>query len=124
MSKNNEFKFENLEVWQDSMDWSTEIYSLLDQLPKKEQYGLADQLRRAASSVPLNIAEGSGKFSDKDFTRFLYNARGSLFETVTCLKLAANLNYLKKSEIRDSIKTAHKIHKKLEALIKYLKEND
>ena len=122
--KDKKFNFEKLEVWNNSMEWTKNIYSLMEKLPKKERYGLNDQLRRSSSSVPLNIAEGNGRYSNKDFTRFLYNARGSLFETITCLKLAVKLGYLKNSEIHDSIKEAHKIHQKLEGLIRYLKSKD
>ncbi len=69
--------YKELTVWQKSMDLVEEVYRLLKLLPREEQYALSDQLRRAAVSVPSNIAEGYGRHAAKDYLRFLNIARGS-----------------------------------------------
>lgn len=89
--------YEELEVWQVAMQLAEKAYVLQKQLPKEEVYGLGDQIRRAAVSVPSNIAEDFGRDSTADFIHFLYIARGSLFETRTQLELAKRLGYLQVS---------------------------
>jgi len=81
------YKFEKLKVWQLAMDLAVKIYSFTKKLPKEETYGLKDQLKRACTSIALNIAEGTGGESDKELVRYLYLAKKSLFETITGLKL-------------------------------------
>ena len=90
--------FRELKVWQKSMDLTIEIYSLVKSLPREELYGLSDQMRRAAVSVPSNIAEGEGRNSEKDFVRFLAQARGSLWELSAQLDICERLNYLDKQK--------------------------
>ena len=85
--------FRELKVWQKSMDLTIEVYSLVKSLPREELYGLSDQMRRAAVSVPSNIAEGEGRNSEKDFVRFLAQARGSLWELSAQLDICERLNY-------------------------------
>lgn len=82
------YKFEKLTVWKESLVLSKDAYRISRNLPAYEQYSLSDQLRRAAVSVLLNIAEGSGSESDREFIRYLYIARKSLFEVVALLKFA------------------------------------
>jgi four helix bundle protein len=77
-------KFEKLEVWQLAIEYADLCYSLAGQLPKHEEYNLASQLRQAAVSVALNIAEGSTGQSDAEQARFLGMALRSLIETVAC----------------------------------------
>jgi len=81
-------KYQQLIVWQKAMLLVSEIYRLTQGFPDNEKFGLTSQLRRAAVSVPSNIAEGSGRGSYKDFCRFLYQARGSLTEIETQLLIA------------------------------------
>ncbi|VBB46306.1 conserved hypothetical protein [uncultured Paludibacter sp.] len=76
------------------MDFVTEIYLLTNDYPKEEMFGLISQTRRAATSIPFNIAEGSAKSSDKDFARFLEMAIGSSMELETALIVAFNLKYI------------------------------
>lgn len=86
--------FKKLEIWKRSVDLVTEIYLLTQSYPREEIFGLTAQTRRAATSVPLNISEGSAKSSNKDFARFLEMAVGSSFELETALIVACNLEYL------------------------------
>ena len=86
-------KYQQLIVWQKAMLLVSEIYQLTQGFPENEKFGLTSQLRRAAVSVPSNIAEGSGRGSDKDFCRFLYQARGSLTEIETQLLIAQQLGF-------------------------------
>ena len=85
--------FEDLKVWQKGLRLVKDIYALTKDFPKDEMYGLTSQLRRAAVSIPVNIAEGKGRRSSKEFIQFLYTARGSAFELMTLLKIAADLGY-------------------------------
>lgn len=78
------------------MDLVTEIYRITQSSPKNEQYGLVSQLRRAAVSVPSNLAEGHGRNSRNEFHYFIGQARSSLAEVETQIEIAANLSYLRK----------------------------
>ena len=75
--------FKNLIVWQKAMELVRMVYQLSKAFPQDERYALTDQLKRAAVSIPSNIAEGNGRTSNKDYAHFLAIARGSLFETLT-----------------------------------------
>ena len=86
--------YRDLEVWKLSMDFVEAIYKALKTFPPEERYGICDQIRRAAVSVPSNIAEGFGRDTPKEFAHFLSIARGSLYETMTQLEIASRLGYL------------------------------
>ena len=86
--------YRELEIWRLSMDLAEDIYNVLKAFPREELYGLSDQLRRAAVSIPSNIAEGFGRDSNNDFAHFISIAKGSLFEVSTQLELASRLGYL------------------------------
>jgi four helix bundle protein len=94
------FKFEELTVYQKAIDFVNAIYTLTKKFPNDETFALTSQLRRAAVSISLNIAEGSAR-SKKDFGRFIDMARGSVFECVTILKIALRQNYLSQSEFNN-----------------------
>lgn len=88
------FRFENLKVWQAARHLNGQIYRVTRGFPHEEQFGLIPQLRRASISVSSNIAEGSGRNSDKDFAHFLEQAYGSLMEVASQLYLSFDLEYL------------------------------
>lgn len=88
----------DLIVWQKAMDLVVLVYKATELFPKHELYGLTNQIRRAASSVPANIAEGQGRRSKSEFRQFLGNARGLLLELDTHLELALRVNYLTASQ--------------------------
>ena len=86
--------YKDLVVWQKAMELVTAIYQATQAFPKEELYGLTSQLRRAAVSVPSNIAEGQGRLTRGEFRQFLGQAKGSLSELETQLLIAHNLGYL------------------------------
>jgi four helix bundle protein len=90
--------FENLEVWQIGRDLVTKVYTLTASLPESEAFGLIAQMKRAALSVPANIAEGFGRYHYMDKAKFYLNARGSLYELKSHLLIAEDLGYLKRSQ--------------------------
>jgi four helix bundle protein len=94
------FNFEKLDVYKKAIDFVSDIYSLTRTFPKDEMFGLANQLRRAAVSVPLNISEGSAR-SKRDFGRFIDMARGSIFECVTALRISLKQRYLDQNKFGD-----------------------
>ena len=89
------FNFEKLNVWQKAIDFADLIYKHTREFPTDERFGLTSQMRRAAVSVPSNIAEGHGRQSRPDYIRFLKTARGSLMELQTQSTLAIELGFLK-----------------------------
>jgi four helix bundle protein len=90
--------FENLEVWQLGRDLVTKVYTLTASLPESETFGLTAQTKRAALSVPANIAEGFGRYHYMDKAKFYLNARGSLYELKSHLLIAQDLGYLEGSQ--------------------------
>ncbi len=92
------FKFENLIIWQKSMEFGEEINSLAHKFPKTEMYNLSSQIRRAADLIALNISEGSIGQSNLEFKKFLSYSIRSLAEVVTCLYKAKNRTYISNEE--------------------------
>ena len=88
------FFHEELVVWQKAMELVRLVYQATRRFPVDERFALTDQLRRAVVSIPSNIAEGNGRGSNKDYAHFLSIARGSLYETMTQLRIAKDLGYL------------------------------
>jgi four helix bundle protein len=86
--------YRQLIVWQKAMDFVAEVYRVTRTFPKEEMYGVTSQLRRAAVSIPSNIAEGQGRQTTGEFRQFLGHARGSLLETETQILLSERLEYL------------------------------
>ena len=115
------FKFEKLEIWKLSVEYIDLIYEISNQLPKSEDYNLKSQIRRASTSIALNIAEGSTGQSNPEQSRFLSIALRSLYETVACLHLIKRHNYSKNSELLiQAYKQAETLACKIQAMRKYL----
>ena len=91
--------FKDLIVWQKAHALVLSIYKMTVNLPREELYGLTSQIRRAAVSIPANIAEGSGRKTTKDYVHFLYISKGSLLELETLLEVALVLGYIKDTSI-------------------------
>jgi four helix bundle protein len=90
--------FHNLKIYQRAIAYSVEIYRLRRKFPKDELYGMTGQIRRAAVSLAINIAEGSGNSSEKEFKRFLEIAQRSKYEVRACLEIASKLGYCNDGE--------------------------
>ncbi len=114
------FRFEGLDVWKRSVELAGKIYQITKLLPRTEQFGLIDQMRRAAVSISANIAEGSARDTEKDFAHFLNIARGSLFELVSHLEVALRLEYLKAEDVSKLKSEATEIAKMLSGLRKHI----
>jgi four helix bundle protein len=112
--------YKDLIVWQKSIAFSIEIYSVTKDFPSTELYGITNQLRRAASSVAANIAEGYGRESGKSYVQFLKTSRGSLYEVDTFLTIARGLNYLPEDKRVHLQEMTEELSKMLNSLIKKL----
>jgi four helix bundle protein len=97
------------------------VHAATERFPSEERYGLTNQLRRAAVSVPSNIAEGQARFSQKEFHHFLSQARGSLVEIETQLLIARELKYLQPSKAEDLLATTDELGRVLNGLIASIK---
>ena len=93
--------YKDLILWQKAIELATWIYGLTAQFPKEEIYGLVSQMRRAAVSVPSNIAEGQSRQHKTEFRQFLYIAKGSLSELETQLTIASNLGYVNEKDFQE-----------------------
>ncbi|MGB3480403.1 MAG: four helix bundle protein [bacterium] len=92
------FKYEDLEIWQLAIELIKAVYKLLEEFPKDEKYGLTSQGKRAVVSIALNIAEGSGRHTDRDFSVFISRSITSLQEIAGVLKIGIALNYITKDD--------------------------
>lgn len=91
--------FKELKVWQKAIEIATDIYLLTKTFPKEEQFGIVNQMRRAACSIAFNIAEGAGRNTEKEFNHFLGIAIGSSFETETQLIVSKNVGYISEEQL-------------------------
>lgn len=92
-------RFKHLEMWKQSRIFCTEIYAATASFPENEKFGLTNQLRRASVSIPSNIAEGSSRNSNKDFSSFLDIAVGSAYEIETQLLISSDLNFISEEKL-------------------------
>ena len=109
--------YRDLIVWQKAMVLARNSYARTVGLPKSEAYGLLAQIRRAAVSVPSNIAEGYGRLTDLQFRHFLGNARGSLYELRTQIELSADLGYLEQELVRQLMEQIAEVTRLLNGVI-------
>jgi four helix bundle protein len=96
-------QFEKLKIWQKAMDIAVHVYEISSFLPNDEKFNLIHQIKKCAVSIPSNIAEGSGRNSDKEFVQFLGIANGSTFELITQLILAKRLKLVNEDQIQPTI---------------------
>jgi len=115
--------FKNLVVWQKSMDLTCAIYDITKKLPPEERYSLSDQMRRAAVSIPSNIAEGQGRDSNNELYRFLHISHGSLKEPETQLLICDKLGYIDQSDFYRCMSLIVETGKLLGGLILKIKSN-
>jgi four helix bundle protein len=107
--------YRDLIIWQKSMKLTKDIYSIVNNFPKEEIYGLTSQVKRCAISIPSNIAEGRGRSSNKEFVRFLQISLGSLYELETQLELARELGFI--SDINKILSQCLELEKMINSMI-------
>jgi len=112
------FKFESLDVWKRSIDFADAMFSLADEIPQKYQFSLGEQLRRAALSIPTNIAEGGGRDSTKEKQYFFRIAKGSVYEVVSLMVMIGKRGFLDRDLYRKHYQEANEISAILTSLAK------
>ena len=118
------FSFEDLKVWQKAVDFAEVVIRAIDAFdaPRKH-YRLIEQLESAATSPAMNLAEGKGRFSKKEFVHFMYIARGSVFETITLLIIVHRMGWLSNDKLCEIKMMGEEITKMLNSLIKSVKNS-
>jgi four helix bundle protein len=114
--------YRDLVAWQKAVELVTEIYRLTHAFPKEEMFGLMSQMRRAAVSIPSNIAEGHGRLSRKEYIYFLGNARGSLAELETQIIIARNLGFLEEAVMNRVLDQAGELGRILNGLLASIRQ--
>jgi len=110
---------EKLEIWQDAMEKPKAVYELTRSWPREELYGLTSQARRAAVSIPANVAEGLGRGTPKEIARFAQIALGSLYELDTLLRLSASLGYSHEDNVQKARDGVTILAKRISSYISY-----
>ncbi len=119
--------FEDLEVWQKGKTLTLRIYEITAHFPKDEVYGITSQVKRAALSVPANVAEGFGRYHFLDKAKFYLNARGSLYELKSHLLIARELGFIRDGAADDSFELIDQLSLKINNLInatRKMRKND
>lgn len=116
--------YKKLDAWQHSMQLVKEVYSVTKSFPKEEQYALASQTKRAAVSVPCNIAEGIGRNYKKDTIQFLHIARGSLYELETLLNIAIMVEFVSEKTFNELSLLIDKCMQLINGLIRYYEKSN
>ena len=112
--------FKELNSWKEAKDFSILVYKVTSKFPSSQIYEISSQIKRAAVSIPSNIAEGAGRHTDKDFSRFIAIALGSSFELETQLIIANELDYIENQKFLELIQKLSKVQKMLVNFQKYL----
>ena len=124
MLKPGKFNFENLDVWQKAVEFAQKVLTLTDTINSHHKhFRIIEQLEAASTSVALNIAEGYGRYSKREFIQFLYVARGSLYETITLLIILNRYNCIEEKQILEFKILAEEIAKMLAGLINSIKRS-
>jgi len=110
------FTFERLEVWQRAIEFADTVYSLTKNFPRNERFGLTNQMRRAAVSISSNLAEGTSRFSNNDFARFIEIATDSVFEVVSQAFLGRRQGFLNEPNFQSIYASAEELGKMLSGL--------
>ena len=113
----------DLDLWKESVEFVSLVYEITSKFPKEERFGLVNQIRRAAVSIPSNIAEGAGRSHKNEFIQFLNISSGSISELETQLIISYNLKFLDKEQLEILINKITKIRNQIFGLIKSLKKN-
>ena len=116
--------FRKLNIWQKAKEIAVKIYYLTEKDVFKKDFSLKDQLRRAAISVPSNIAEGDERFTNKESIRYLYIANGSIAELITQLLICKDIGYLSGLNVNILVEELENLSKMIKTLIKYRMENE
>lgn len=116
-------RFEDMTVWQEAQLFAVSTYKITKKFPNEELYGITSQLRRAASSVSANIAEGFGRKSNKDRAHFYQIALGSLLESKNFVYLSAKLNYITQNDADTLLELSESVHKQISAILRYFNNN-
>ena len=114
--------FKQLKIWQKGIEVVKDIYALTKNFPKEEMYGLTAQMKRAAVSIPSNIAEGFKRYHDKEYTQFLYIALGSAAELETQCYIAKELGFIEENQLQEISENIDHISKMISSLIKKIKQ--
>jgi four helix bundle protein len=114
--------YQDLAIWKKAMELVVQVYHLTRHFPREEMHGLTSQMRRAAVSIPTNIAEGWGRGSRKEYIQFLRIARGSLLELETLLAISRSLRYLSQEDMQTTLALVEEISRMLSGLIASLKK--
>jgi four helix bundle protein len=109
--------YKDLIVWREAKSLASAVYRATESFPKREWYGITSQIRRAAVSVPSNIAEGQGRLTKGEFVQFLGHARGSLQELRTQLEIAVELEYLTETDLQTLDSQSEQVSRMLNGLI-------
>lgn len=118
------FSFEDLEVWKKSVGFAKNTIQLTEKINTGQRhFRLVEQLESASTSIALNIAEGKGRHSKKEFMQFLYVARGSLFETITLLMIFHEVGWIDEIQLAEFKQSADEISKMLSALVSSIKKS-
>ncbi len=114
--------YRDLLAWQKAMELITQIYRVSQKFPSEELYGMVSQMRRAAVSIPSNIAEGQGRLTKGEFIQFLGNARGSLLELETQILVAQNLHYLDEPTLKNLLGLTSEVGRLVNGLLGAIKK--
>lgn len=117
-------QFEKLKIWQKAMDITVDVYQAISELPSDEKFNLTHQIKKCAVSIPSNIAEGSGRNSNNEFTHFLGIANGSTYELITQLMVSKRLNLISEEKVAPIIDNLIEVTNMNFALQKTLKTNN
>jgi len=118
------FSFEDLAVWQKSIDFAKVVLEITEEIKtRRRHYRLIEQLESASTSIALNIAEGKGRYSKKEFIKFLYISRGSLYETIALLEILSKIDLINDRQLQDMRNRSDEIAKMLCGLINSIKRS-